>query len=506
MMAWKRFAFALLLAAGGCSERDTRFCDDKTFFCMDPAFPYCDVAKGECESMPFDGYVPIDLSGRMDASGSDAAIDLAPMCTASSQCGDATPICASASCRACSGAADDAECKVHNAATPRCGSAGACVACRTTTEATDCAAATPICDATGTCRKCAAHSECSTGICKSDGTCALSTDIAYVDDGGVAPGVCKVNGAMHDGNSPTTAFCDITDAIAGTKPYALVKGSSAAYSGITINNRSIVLVGPGLNATTPATISGGLSSSVSVTGTSVVTIDGFDITTTLLDAVDCVNVPAGAVLTLIRDNIHDVTKIGVNVTTCVLTLDQDVIGPNCGNGAVVLGAGATYSVTNTFVIRNPANTQGITIDKMANGIFQFNTVASNGASNIAGGIDCGTGVNKVIERSIVASNTTTAGGSATQFTGNCVLDDVVVGTAEKGSLGGVKLDPTFVQPSTAPYDYHLKTPNDTANLACCIDKITMTVDGGATMLPDHDIDGTHRPKGAGWDIGGHEAQ
>ncbi len=509
-MSFKVALTVSLLAAAGCSEPDPRFCDNKTYFCMDPAFPFCDVAKGECEAMSFDGFVPIDLSGDLrgggdgplDAGVKDAAMDLAmdfaPMCTASSQCGDPTPICASATCRACSGAADDGECLNHNAATPRCGSAGACVACRTTSEATDCAAATPICDATGACRKCATHGECSSAICKSDGSCALTTDIAYVDDGNTTPTFCKAAGT-HDGNSPATAYCDIQDAVNGTKPFAFVKGSTSAYGAVSINGRSIVIVGPGA-ATPSASISGGSNPSVSVTGTAYVTLDGFEVFMTFVDGVDCTNNVAGTSLTLLRNKIHGVSGIGINSTKCVLTLDQNVIGPANTGGGVKLTS-TTYSITNNFIVGNGTTGISVSFDTASTGEFAFNTVAQNTFTGQAGGIDCANGANRVIESSIVWGNSVKSG---TQIVGNCDLINVVTGT--DSFADAIQKDPTFVNIATMPYDYHLKAPNDTANLACCVDKITMTVDGGASMLPDHDIDNAHRPKGAGWDIGGHEAQ
>ena len=66
----------------------------------------------------------------------------------------------------------------------------------------------------------------------------------------------------------------------------------------------------------------------------------------------------------------------------------------------------------------------------------------------------------------------------------------------------IQKDPDFVS-STVPFDFHLSA--NAANDACCVDKIKGALDGGATSLPDHDFDGSKRPKGTGWDIGAHEA-
>ena len=91
-------------------------------------------------------------------------------------------------------------------------------------------------------------------------------------------------------------------------------------------------------------------------------------------------------------------------------------------------------------------------------------------------------------------NNTPVGGS--QFKGPCTLTQVVAGTAEMAA-GVIKANPAFVSTS----DFRLDTTPGaalTANQACCIDKI----DSGTT---DHDVDGTHRPIRAKWDIGAFEA-
>ena len=72
---------------------------------------------------------------------------------------------------------------------------------------------------------------------------------------------------------------------------------------------------------------------------------------------------------------------------------------------------------------------------------------------------------------------------------------------QQGTSGGTKIDPAFVS-TLSPYNYHLK-PNDALNLACCVDKVSTA---GSVPLPTHDIDSSARPKGAGYDIGGHEVQ
>jgi len=365
----------------------------------------------------------------------------------------------------------------------------------------DCAAATPICGSDQTCRKCRSHSECVSGVCTLAGSCALSTDIALVNNGNAAPTTCKLTGT-HDGTSAATAYCDIQDAVNGTKPYALVTGSTAAYGAVTINNRNITLVGPGFAATTTAQIQGLTTQGIVVQGNSIAVIDGFEVTATTGSKEGILCLTSGtASLTAVRNWVHNNGGNGISATACTAVVDANLVGPSNASG-LSFGAGTSYTATNNLVFRNSST--GVILASNASGTFQFNSVAGNGGASIFGGIDCGSAT-KLIERSIIATNTT-AGTPASQFTGSCALLDVVVGTAEMSALPGSRVDPHFVNASSSPYNYRLVKPNDAANLSCCVDKVSTTVDGGSSMLPDHDIDFTTRPQGVAWDIGGHEAQ
>src|SRR5262249_21779570 len=95
-------------------------------------------------------------SGRtLSDMGGDGSITQG--CMTSSGCSLANaPVCNTAThqCHGCGGAADDSVCAAHSSAAPRCGSGGACVACRTDTQSTDCGTGTmPICGIGNACRK-----------------------------------------------------------------------------------------------------------------------------------------------------------------------------------------------------------------------------------------------------------------------------------------------------------------------------------------------------------------
>src|SRR5579871_2424550 len=118
----RRASLVILVALSSCTEPTPLYCNNVDRFCTDPAFPYCDTVAKKCIAAP-DGFMPMD--GATDGSvDMDMAHGDLAMCMSSSACANSTPICATGTCRACSGAADDNECKVHNSATPRCGSVG----------------------------------------------------------------------------------------------------------------------------------------------------------------------------------------------------------------------------------------------------------------------------------------------------------------------------------------------------------------------------------------------
>ena len=109
----------------------------------------------------------------------------------------------------------------------------------------------------------------------------------------------------------------------------------------------------------------------------------------------------------------------------------------------------------------------------------FNTVAYNTEAFAA----CGAAV--PLQASIIVGNNN---GAVTSASG-CPILDIVTDPVM----------PAFVDSVTAAtYDFHLAVdtmPHITTNTNCCIDKIGSPLDGGTSPLPDHDYDGTMRPKG-----------
>jgi hypothetical protein len=415
----------------------------------------CDRAAGKC------------------AVARDLAVDLAPACTQSGQCGNLSqPVCgADGSCRACRDSGDDAACAAHGLG--RCGASGACVACRAATQAVDCTSPiAPVCGSDGSCRGCRAHGECDSLVCSGDGSCAVKANVVYVNNGVV----CSAMPAGTQGDP----YCDIQAAVAGrgTRTLVRVLGSATPYGPVSLTDTSISLIGPGAN---PAAIINGLTQhGIAIQGTGTVLIDGFEITASAgaHDGIRCATTGTMQ-LEVLRSYIHENNRFGINVGGCDLAIDRTMVTSNGGGGISVSNSG--FDIENCIVAKN--GTIGVSFGPplKAGSIFNFNTVVQNGTPGTVGGVLCG--VSLSIENSIVWGNSK---GGNSQLSGSCNLS--VVDIDEAG--GTFNVQPDF----TADFHLNGRTAN---NLACCIDQI-------ASSPVDHDFDGTHRPINVKWDVGAHE--
>lgn len=548
-----------LLLSGCVLKNDARYCDANRL-CSDPAFPNCDEVRHECQP----GAV-------LDGGTDDAGMDLAVVsCTDSSSCPAGAPVCAMSVCGPCT-SGDNSSCASFHASTPLCGPLGACVECvsnmdcfsKTATPycgpANSCVecltaanCAPKVCDSTSNmCRACKAHAECPSGVCDTGtGNCVDPTQIYLVDNGGMTVTNCDAARPTRNGTTPSTAFCDISEAFSG-RPYILVTGHGAAfpYGPFSVTSPEIY-VGPGYTAAMPAVVTGTTTASGIVTMSNIasVTIDGFEIDGgNAKDGIDCSSTkstaphnalivknsyihntsgnagiyPAGCdlsvdssrvsaasirdiddggsgtivpIITLTNSQFDSATADGVFING-ILTMDRClVINNSGGNGNGLVLYNATFTVTNSFFYNNDQAVEfAFPGGGTAASVFMFNTVAYN-----THGFACG---QNTIQASIYVHNGDGALVSGTG-TGQCKTLAVVTDSGPA--------QPVFVNTSSpTTYDFRLATDTQahlSANQACCIDQVSGPLPGGTSPLPNHDYFGTVRPLGAGWDIGAHEAK
>ena len=257
-LAFVRFAhharsrIACLLLLSGCS-----LVNEKIY---DPA----DLSVGDLASP--DSAVDLGGADFADASADlQPAPDLTPMCVDSTVCPATAPLCGpDGNCGPCSAANDagaSTVCETFQGVRKLC-LGGACVECITRD---DCAATNRTCDISShACAPCKAHTDCSTGVCKSGGVCATSTEVAYVNN---AAGCVDV---FHS-STPAMPYCEAqTAATISGKSFILVAGSATAYNAINLTATvgaigPLTIVGPGRNATPTAKIAPGFSPAVALT-------------------------------------------------------------------------------------------------------------------------------------------------------------------------------------------------------------------------------------------------
>lgn len=503
--------------------------------------PLCETSEGRCRACVSGAADDAECAAREASTPFCGSSGACVECLQSMQCGTGKPVCSSSgSCGACSSAADDAVCLARDAAKGHCEfsagpNLGRCVAC---TSSAQCAPAAPVCELVATdatrnvCRGCTNHDECASKVCNPSGACELADNIIYVNNR-TPDNTAVCSGTTHAGTLDDP-YCQIGDGITnrGTKPVVRILGSSDAYKAVSItsgNATALRLVGPGSAAATPARIFELDVAGVVVSlgsGSLTVSVEGLVIgdatsTNTNKRGVACQGSGATVAMTLRDVMVQKAGAEGVFADTCTLTVDASTVSNNTGAGisasggtltvdasiingngstGVTVGSSANYTITNNIVSSNgaTAGAPGLSIgDTGSSGGIAFNTITKNGGLNsIEGGVVCpASGTNKLIQASIVVSNSTSGG---TQFAGKCQLQNVVAGT--DSFAGATMLAPTF-QSAT---NYHL-VAGDTMNLACCIDKLAAP----GTPNADHDVDYTARPKGTGaspYDIGAHEVQ
>ena len=336
-----------------------------------------------------------------------------------------------------------------------------CVQC-TPEKAAACTGATPVC-VDNACNRCTAHAQCAgSNVCLPDGSCAVETDVAYVDAAGTDNTMCAK--AM-----PCTR---LTSALTTTRRYIKLRGTIDDQ--VSINNQDVTLLAePGAKLT--STTNGLL---LEVRGSSHVSIYDLEISGASGSVGYGISMPTGntAVLVLRRVKVLGNAAGGISISAGDFDIANTIVATN-GNGSSLMG--------------------GIKIDGIAGGgthRLEFSTITANvGPGTVNTGISCGTVLtpltfaNNIIYGNIVSSGGKQIGGSA-----NCIVAHSDVGPDAATGTGVINVDPLFVGAATG--NFHLMPTSPAKDVA----------DPASTL--DTDIDGDARPQGPARDMGADEVK
>ena len=376
-----------------------------------------------------------------------------------------------------------------------------CVEC-TTTNAAACVNVEPVCGADNSCRGCTAHSECTSEVCLPDGSCALASDVAYVDGTG--------------GTDATNSMCEkaapcktVTMAVGTPKAIVKVKGvvneaTTIAFGGTTVKK----LIG-----STGAKIEGtnGTVNLIELRDTANVTV--YDLTvggnagshpascvalvagTPTLTVINgkieaCQNglTVSGGTLTVNGTRLSANTAAGISASGGTVTLTGATVTGNSGGGVSITNSG--FKLVNNFIFRNGNQDTSLKLSFSTAGtnVFAFNTVVDNRSQagvTRAGGIICDvptfTASNNIIARNQSGSSPPSA---TAQTLGDCVFGTTQI----QNNVVGLN----FAAPDAEPSDYHLLAGSIVIDMGTTPSDIVV------------DIDGDSRPQGANKDRGADE--
>ena len=469
----KLASLALVIALGACEKSNSRYCDANHPCASGFA---CDEIARQCN--------PAD-AGVVDLGGDLPAVDLAFDQGSCAACGGMTPICAGATCVACS---SDPQCSSQFPMTPYCLPTGECAQCRPSMN--DCTtAAQPICDPNShACRGCRANSECASQVCEgfdesAPGSCVDPGSVLYVGTSN-----CSDN-PNNTGTTPQAPFCTINHAltkVTATRNLIKIEAGSYAEDVKITNNAIVTIVGdPGQTSIQAAS-----SSPFSVTGTGAkVTLIGLTFTGGMNggSGIAC----AGPMsLTVLRCSLDSNEGAGIDVSTKTgaITIDASLIQRNAGGGIKVGDNNDTtgYTITNNFITDNGDTTAsdfgGVILNDKTSPApnpakLAGNTIANNKSKNAYAGVACTNLPVLSIVDDILFNNVDTIAASETNCTTTFTATDDSIDAARLGASNQLLSSSPFMSAS----DYHLAS---TAMM--CIGTGT---DVGLTF----DIDGDPRP-------------
>jgi hypothetical protein len=381
------------------------------------AKPICDVDAGMCRGC---GAAKAAACGSLDAGTSicvpgDAG-PLAGMCVGcltDNDCGTTpqAPICnlTTGTCQGCDVAGTNA-CATKDAIKPVCATTatatatlakGTCVGCLIDGDCRGTGSSkTPICNlSSNTCVPCTADADCKSvgpGVCMTDGHCAVSTEVFFVDESATT---CPGTGAS------ATPFCSLptgAGALAKGQNVLVILGAVGERLVLATSQVSPVIIGRQNAAGDPAVIPASNGAGISVSSDTVLIRDIAVSQGSQSSNTRGVLVTGSASASLLRVTVNLGNGIGVDAETgATLSMDRCYVENNSLGGILVNGALAT--IQNTIIADNGGTTgYGIQFNAPgANTQFTFNTVADNPTAAIS---DLGHQV--PLNNSIVAGPTT----------------------------------------------------------------------------------------------------
>ncbi len=529
---------APLILLVGCTTPDALYCDDITP-CTDPARPFCDVNG----SFPASSGVGRTCIADPNGGGGDGGLpDAEPSaCTASSQCGNVTPICVEEICTSCvPGSGGDSACTAKDSANPICGGDGQCHEC---TRSLNCSEPNfPICDlSTFTCQACDNHEQCGSGACEMEtGRCIADADVIHVNvalgsDGPICGDAADAAACQHLAGDQG-AFAKVQ----GTRRVVVMAPGNYVHDPVlVVDDLQVRIYGNGAQLL-PAGFREGPAMDVS--GGSNLQL--YDLS---LQEGNGGSTGAGVLcensqITFNNVTVRENASAGVNASGCALEFHNSEILDNLREGMKIDGSDLVMSSTtvknssllglfaensslqiqrsqiveneaggmrmsntdfileNSLIAKNgnktvnPANFAGGIV--VANGfnvspqVIRHCTVVDNESPNILGaaGIDCGVAPSAVSCPSNIVVGNQKPSGSSSATIGCGLRYSNVTGIAI--GQGNISVPPTFVSPGTG--DYHLAAGSAGIDL------------GDPASPTTVDIDNQPRPTGGGFDMGADE--
>lgn len=468
-----RIIFVLFIAGLlACTKTNPNVC------CTDPA---------DCSSAG----IPT-VQGCGDALACRGHVCVAETCSSSRECTADAPYCETPNglceltcsndnqCPGGSQTADDIHCV-----------GGACVQCRAEVAA-DCSGATPVCEG-GVCRGCTEHTDCASGVCAADGSCAASGDISYV----------AVAGTINQDCSQFSP-CSLAKALTLAHLYVVIDSGNYANAGTIVLSNGRWLIGRGTRPVLTNPMHGPiiqLNSGANVRLANLQISDATASSSLEGDGVDCQSDGQPANRSLVLDNMLFLNNSGIGVLghTCTVaarrsafrsngsggmqladldsTIDRCEFSGNAGYAGLYTDGGVVH-ITNVFAFHNAKTGIDSESDKPGN-VIEFSTIVDNGGAGLVLGSPGATASNNIIARNTMGP--VQCANPPCTYTGSIV------------SAGNDVTTLHFVSPDTQPYDYHLTAGS-------------VAIDAATTATLDHDFDGEARPKGGGRDVGADEAQ